>query len=110
MKTMNLDQFKNALEKAARIKGADGVAMQKKLILEGYMVTDAEGMAVDPEMLDVTISAAAPETDAMSDQEKEQSDWSLTSAHAMPSRVLIADAVAGAATSARQAFRFRCSC
>lgn len=77
MKTMNLDQFKNALEKAARIKGADGVAMQKKLILEGYMITDAEGMAVDPEMLDVTISAAAPETDAMSDQEKEQISKSI---------------------------------
>jgi HK97 family phage major capsid protein len=77
MKTMNLDQFKNALEKAARIKGADGVAMQKKLILEGYMVTDAEGMAVDPEMLDVTIAAAAPETDAMSDQEKEQISKSI---------------------------------
>lgn len=77
MKTMNLDQFKNALEKAARIKGADGVAMQKKLILEGYMITDAEGMAVDPEMLDVTISTAAPETDAMSDQEKEQISKSI---------------------------------
>jgi len=77
MKTMNLDQFKNALEKAARIKGADGVAMQKKLILEGYMITDAEGMAVDPEMLDVTIAAAAPETDAMSDQEKEQISKSI---------------------------------
>jgi len=77
MKTMNLDQFKNALEKAARIKGADGVAMQKKLILEGYMVTDAKGMAVDPEMLDVTISTAAPETDAMSDQEKEQISKSI---------------------------------
>jgi len=77
MKTMNLDQFKNALEKAARIKGADGVAMQKKLILEGYMVTDAEGMAVDPEMLDVKISAAAPETDAMCDEEKEQMSKSI---------------------------------
>ena len=67
MKTMNLDQFKNALEKAARIKGADGVAMQKKLILEGYMITDAEGMAVDPDTLDVTIAAAAPSTDMMSE-------------------------------------------
>jgi HK97 family phage major capsid protein len=77
MKTMNLDQFKNALEKAARIKGADGVAMQKKLILDGYMVTDAEGMAVDPEMLDVKISAASAETDAMSDEEKEQMSKSI---------------------------------
>jgi HK97 family phage major capsid protein len=77
MKTMNLDQFKNALEKAARIKGADGVAMQKKLILEGYMVTDAEGMAVDPEMLDVTIAAAAPSTDMMSEEDKEQISKSI---------------------------------
>ena len=77
MKTMNLDQFKNALEKAARIKGADGVAMQKKLILEGYMITDAEGMAVDPDTLDVTIAAAAPSTDMMSEEDKEQISKSI---------------------------------
>jgi HK97 family phage major capsid protein len=72
MKTMNLDQFKAALDRAAKIKGAEGVAHQKKLILEGYMVTDAEGMMVDPENLDVVIKAAAPETDAMNEEEKEE--------------------------------------
>lgn len=77
MKTMNLDQFKNALEKAGRIKGADGVTMQKKLILENYMITDAEGMAVDPDTLDVTIAAAAPSTDMMSDEDKEQISKSI---------------------------------
>ena len=61
MKTMNLDQFKSALEKAGRVKGADGVSLQKKLILENYMITDAEGVMVDPDSLDVTISAAQAE-------------------------------------------------
>ena len=71
MKTMNVDQFQAALERAGRIKGADGVAHQKKLILEGYMITDAEGMMVDPEALDVVVKAAAPETDMMKEEEKE---------------------------------------
>jgi HK97 family phage major capsid protein len=70
MKTMNTDQFKTALERAGRIKGADGVAMQKKLILENYMITDMEGMAVDPENLDVTISAGV-ENDMMKEEDKE---------------------------------------
>lgn len=77
MKTMNLDQFKAALDRAAKIKGAEGVAHQKKLILEGYMVTDAEGMMVDPESLDVVIKAAAPETDAMKEEEKEEMTKSI---------------------------------
>lgn len=71
MKTMTVDQFQTALERAGRIKGADGVAHQKKLILEGYMITDAEGMMVDPDALDVVVKAAAPETDAMKEEEKE---------------------------------------
>jgi HK97 family phage major capsid protein len=70
MKTMNTEQFKNALEKAGRIKGADGVAVQKKLILENYMITDMEGMAVDPDSLDVKISAGAEE-DMMKEEDKE---------------------------------------
>jgi HK97 family phage major capsid protein len=70
MKTMNTDQFKTALERAGRIKGADGVAMQKKLLLENYMITDMEGMAVDPENLDVTISAGV-ENDMMKEEDKE---------------------------------------
>ena len=77
MKTMNLDQFKAALDRAAKIKGAEGVAHQKKLILEGYMVTDAEGMMVDPESLDVVIKAAAPEIDAMKEEEKEEMTKSI---------------------------------
>jgi HK97 family phage major capsid protein len=51
--------------------------MQKKLILEGYMITDAEGMAVDPDTLDVTIAAAAPSTDMMSEEDKEQISKSI---------------------------------
>jgi len=70
MKTMNTDQFKAALERAGRIKGAEGVTLQKKLILENYLITDMEGMAVDPENLDVTISAGM-ENDAMKEEDKE---------------------------------------
>jgi HK97 family phage major capsid protein len=70
MKTMNTDQFKAALERAGRIKGADGVTLQKKLILENYMITDTEGMAVDPDSLDVTISAGMEE-DMMKEEDKE---------------------------------------
>lgn len=77
MKTMNVEQFKGALQRAAQIKGAEGVTVQKKLILQNYMITDADGMAVDPESLDVTISAAAPETDAMTDEEKEMVSKSI---------------------------------
>jgi HK97 family phage major capsid protein len=72
MKTMNLDQFKAALDRAAKIKGAEGVAHQKKLILEGYMVTDAEGMMIDPENLDVVIKAASMEEDSMTEVQKEE--------------------------------------
>lgn len=75
MKTMNLDQFKSALEKAGRVKGADGVALQKKLILENYMITDAEGVMVDPDSLDVTISAAQAEP--MEDAMKEEMQKSI---------------------------------
>ena len=61
MKTMTIDQFKDALTKAAKAKGEAGVIAQKKLILEGdFMITDAAGVAVDPEALDVAIRAAAP--------------------------------------------------
>lgn len=62
MKTMTIDQFKDALSKAAKAKGEAGVVAQKKLILEGdYMITDAAGVAIDPESLDVAIRAGAPE-------------------------------------------------
>jgi len=71
MKSMNLAEFQKALETAGRLKGSDGVLLQKKLILDNYMITDENGVAVDPESLDVTISAgSAPmaemEADAVS--------------------------------------------
>lgn len=62
MKTITIDQFKDALSKAAKAKGEAGVVAQKKLILEGdFMITDAAGVAIDPEALDVAIRAGAPE-------------------------------------------------
>lgn len=61
MKTITIDQFQDALTKAGKAKGEAGVIAQKKLILEGdFMITDAAGIAVDPEALDVAIRAAAP--------------------------------------------------
>ncbi len=60
MQTMNLDKFREALTLAARVKGEPGVVAQKKLILDRYMIVDADGVAVDPETLDVTIAPAAP--------------------------------------------------
>jgi len=59
MQTMNLDKFREALTLAARVKGEPGVVAQKKLILDRYMIVDADGVAVDPETLDVTIAPAA---------------------------------------------------
>ena len=55
MKTMNTSDFASVLERAAKIKGAPGVAAQKKLILDNYMIVDEAGMAVDPETLDVVV-------------------------------------------------------
>jgi HK97 family phage major capsid protein len=75
MKTMTTNAFGDALAKAGRIKGAKGVEIQKKLLLENYMIVGEDGVAVDPETLDVVIKSAAPEveTDAMmSDEEKEK--------------------------------------
>jgi len=61
MQTMSLDKFRDALERAAKIKGEPGMVAQKKLILDSYMIVDADGMAIDPENLDVHIRPAAPE-------------------------------------------------
>lgn len=59
MKNMTTTEFQKALETAGRLKGSDGVFHQKKLILENYMITDENGLAVDPESLDVTITAGS---------------------------------------------------
>jgi HK97 family phage major capsid protein len=73
MKTITISEFKDALTQAAKIKGEKGVLHQKKLILEGdYMITDSNGMAVDPETLDVHIlpaGAEAPMTESAKNQE-----------------------------------------
>jgi HK97 family phage major capsid protein len=74
MKTMNLSDFRSALERAGRIKGEPGVMAQKSLILDGYMIVDESGMAVDPETLDIVITPsnaapAAPETDAAKEED-----------------------------------------
>ena len=73
MQTMTLDKFKDALARAAAIKGEPGMIAQKKLILDGYMIVDADGVAVDPETLDVHIMPAAPamEEDAAKPEEGE---------------------------------------
>jgi len=81
MKTITIEQFKDALSTAAKLKGEQGVVMQKKLILEGdFMITDKDGMAVDPETLDVHIVApgAEPMTDAAKPQEPEMTEDQIT--------------------------------
>lgn len=76
MKTMNVSEFKSALQRAADIKGEAGMIAQKKLILEGYMITDENGLAVDPSTLDVVVRPAAPaeemETDKMNENLEEK--------------------------------------
>jgi HK97 family phage major capsid protein len=71
MQTITLDKFKDALARAAAIKGEPGMIAQKKLILDGFMIVDAEGMAIDPETIDIHLMPAAPavEEDAAQPQE-----------------------------------------
>jgi len=73
MKTMNLDGFKSALTRAGSLKGEAGILAQKSLILDNYLIVDADGVAVDPAMLDVTISMAPmPEADTMNNDLEEK--------------------------------------
>jgi HK97 family phage major capsid protein len=71
MDTMNLAKFRDVLTKAAALKGEAGVIAQKKLILDRYMIVDADGVAVDPEAIDITIAPAAAETEMQTDTAKE---------------------------------------
>lgn len=85
MKTMNLSDFRSALERAGRIKGEPGVLAQKSLILDGYMIVDESGMAVDPESLDIVITPstaapAAPETDMAKEEEDPMTEEKIASA------------------------------
>jgi len=76
MKTMNIETFKSALQKAADLKGEAGMIAQKSLILDGYMITDENGLAVDPSTLDVVVRAVKPaeemETDMADDKIEEK--------------------------------------
>lgn len=78
MQTMTLDKFKDALARAAAIKGEPGMIAQKKLILDGYMIVDAEGMAIDPETIDIHLMPAKAEgvmeEDAAQPQENEMNN------------------------------------
>ncbi len=71
MQTMSLEKFRDALVVAGKAKGEPGVVAQKKLILDRYMIVDADGVAVDPETLDVHLMPAAPamEEDAAKPEE-----------------------------------------
>lgn len=71
MDTMNLAKFRDVLTKAAALKGEAGVIAQKKLILDRYMIVDADGVAVDPEAIDITIAPAAAESEMETDSAKE---------------------------------------
>jgi len=67
MNTMNTKDFAAALERAGKFKGEPGVVAQKKLILQNYMIVDENGLAVDPESIDITISPAAPAEEMQED-------------------------------------------
>lgn len=71
MKTMEISEMRDALAKAARIKGEAGVIAQKKLILDRFMIVDENGVAVDPEAIDITIAPAAGSTEVETDMAKE---------------------------------------
>jgi HK97 family phage major capsid protein len=71
MKTMNIADFQSALERAGKFKGEAGVLAQKKLLLDSVMLVDENGMAVDPETLDITIKPAASAPAIEEDMAKE---------------------------------------
>ena len=71
MKTMEITEVRDALAKAARIKGEAGVIAQKKLILDRFMIVDENGVAVDPDAIDITIAPAAGEAEVETDMAKE---------------------------------------
>lgn len=71
MKTMNTSELREHLTKAAALKGEAGVIAQKKLILDRFMIVDENGLAVDPEAIDITIAPAAGEPEMENDAAKE---------------------------------------
>ena len=95
MDTMNLNDFRSALERAGKFKGESGVVAQKKLILDKYMIVDENGLAVDPESLDITISAAAPAP------EMEEDSMNTENLEEKIAKSVRSALVANAATSAR---------
>jgi HK97 family phage major capsid protein len=73
MQTISLEKFRDALTVAAKSKGEPGVIAQKKLILDRYMIVDAEGVAIDPETVDVHLMPAGTmmEEDAAKPEESD---------------------------------------
>ena len=69
MKTMTIEGFQKALAAAAKQKGETGAIEQKKLILGSYMITDADGVAIDPESIDVHLMPAAGEVEQEMNEE-----------------------------------------
>lgn len=114
MKTMNLDGFKSALTRAASVKGEAGAIAQKKLILENYMIVDENGIAVDPETLDITIapSAAAvpgvtPEMDSIAEERVAKSVRSELARQSSASRMPIVTSERAPWDNARQYGRLK---
>lgn len=114
MKTMNLDGFKTALTRAASVKGEAGALAQKSLILENYMIVDENGIAVDPETLDVTISPSAaavpgvmPELDSVSEERVAKSVRSELSRIGSSSRVPVVTSERAPWDNARQYGRLK---
>jgi len=72
MKTMSINDFRGALERAGKFKGEAGVLAQKKLLLDSVMLVDENGLAVDPETVDITITAAPAAPAIEEDMAKEE--------------------------------------
>jgi len=64
MDSMTLDKFTECLTRAAKAAGANGAILQKKLILDKYLIVDDAGIAVDPDSIDVMLMPAAPADEA----------------------------------------------
>lgn len=67
MQTITLDKFRDTLKAAGVQHGQKGVLHQKKLILDKFMLVDENGMAIDPESVDIAIVPAAGTEDGMAE-------------------------------------------
>ena len=91
MKTMTIEGFQKALAAAAKQKGESGAIEQKKLILGSYMITDADGVAVDPESIDIHLMPAAGEVEQEMNEENPMTEEKIAETVAKSVKAAFAD-------------------